>query len=215
MVAIIVAVVLVFVVVVTLAVQRTAGGTAEQQGAAPGAASGLLVRDSSHRLSEAADGKATFVEFLDFECEACGAAYPAIEQLRQQYAGRVTFVIRYFPLDSHFNAMRAARAVEASAQQGQLEAMYKKMYATQQQWAEQQVPADATFRGFAAELGLDMARWDAAYDDSATLDRINVDIADGRALGVESTPTFFINGERLEPKSPDDLTDSLDAALSR
>lgn len=217
MLVIIVAVLAVFAVVVTFAVRSTGSGpTAASGGVSPAdAASAQVVRDNSRRLSEVPDAKATFVEFLDFECEACRAAYPTVEQLRQQYAGQVTFVVRYFPIDSHFNAMRAARAVEAAAQQGQLEAMYKKMYTTQQQWSEQQVAQDDTFRGFAQDLGLDMTKWDAAYNDAATTDRINLDVADGKALGVEGTPTFFINGQRIQPKSPDELSDALDQALGR
>ena len=81
----------------------------------------LLVRPDSHRLSSA-DSPVTFVEFLDFECEACGAMFPNVERLRNDYAGRVNFVVRYFPLPGHFNAERAARAVEAAAQQGRFEA---------------------------------------------------------------------------------------------
>lgn len=216
-VAIIVAVVVVFAVVVTLAVRNSGSGATPGpgDGVPPiDAATAQVVRDNSHRLSEAPDGKVTFVEFLDFECEACRAAYPVVEQLRQQYAGRVTFVLRYFPIESHVNAMRAARAVEAAAQQGQLEAMYKKMYTTQEQWGEQQTAADDTFRGFAADLGLDMTKWDAAYGDDATIDRVNLDVADGRALGVEGTPTFFVNGQRIQPKSVDELSDALNAALA-
>ena len=94
-------------------------------------AADVTVREDSHRLSDVPDGKVTFVEFLDFECEACGAAFPAVEQLRAAYGDRVSFVVRYFPLDGHFNAQRAARAVEAAAQQDQFEAMYEKMYETQ------------------------------------------------------------------------------------
>src|SRR5687768_14442667 len=56
-----------------------------------------LVRPDSHRLSTAADGKVTVVEFLDLECQACGAAYPGVEKLRADYSGKVTFVMRYFP----------------------------------------------------------------------------------------------------------------------
>src|SRR3546814_19024678 len=67
-----------------------------------------LVRPDSQRLSEASDGKVTFVEFLDFECEACGAAYPAIEELRDQYGAEITFVVRHFPL--HGNSEEAAKA---------------------------------------------------------------------------------------------------------
>ena len=164
-------------------------------------------------MSTAADGNVTFVEFLDFECEACRAAFPVVEQLRTTYGDRVTFVIRYFPLPSHFNAERAARAVEAAAQQGQLESMYRKMFETQASWGEQTVPADEQFRGFAEELGLDMAAFDDAYSSPATLDRINRDVADGTALGVTGTPTMFLNGNRLQVSSEQDLLDAFDAAL--
>jgi protein-disulfide isomerase len=178
-----------------------------------GSPAGQTVRGNSHRLNSVPDSDVYFVEFLDFECEGCRAVYPAIEQLRAEYGDRVNFVLRYFPLRSHFNAERAARAVEAAAQQDQLEAMYQKMYETQSEWAEQQSPADVVFRGFAQELGLDMSAFDASYGDPATLERIQLDIADGTALGVQGTPSFFINGERIEPRSYDDLTGALDRAL--
>lgn len=71
------------------------------------------------------------------------------------------------------------------------------------------------FRGFAQELGLDMAAFDAAYNDPATLERIKLDIADGTALGVQGTPTFFLDGERLQPRSYEDLTTALDQALQK
>ncbi|MFA5708024.1 MAG: DsbA family protein [Mycolicibacterium sp.] len=176
---------------------------------------GQVVRDNSHRLNAVPDSRVTFVEFLDFECEGCRAVYPAIEQLRAEYGYRVNFVIRYFPLQAHVNAERAARAVEAAAQQGHLEAMYRKMYDTQAQWGEKHTPADGVFRGFAAELGLDMAAFDTAYADPATLDRIRLDFADGRALGVQGTPTFFLNNTRIQPHSYEDLTAALDDALAK
>lgn len=178
------------------------------------AQAGEVVRENSHRLNSVPDSEVTFVEFLDFECEGCKAVYPAVEQLRADYGDRVNFVIRYFPMPGHFNGERAARAVEAAAQQGRLEAMYSMMFDTQAEWGEQQVPADEVFRGFATELGLDMAAYDAAYADPSTLQRVQLDMADGRALGVQGTPTFFLNGTRLQPRSYDDLTDSLDEALS-
>ena len=178
-------------------------------------AADVTVRENSHRLSEVPGGKVTFVEFLDFECEACGAAFPAVEQLRAAYGDRVSFVVRYFPLDGHFNAQRAARAVEAAAQQDQFEAMYKKMYETQEEWGEQQVPMDDLFRQHAQDLGLDMAKWDADYASDATKARIQTDVDDGKAMGVISTPTFFVNGQRLEPKSYDDLITAFDQALDQ
>ncbi|MFF4189666.1 DsbA family protein [Nonomuraea sp. NPDC001831] len=172
------------------------------------------VRADSHKLSVAPDGKVTLVEFLDFECEACRAAFPVVEDLRKQYAGKVTFVARHFPLPGHFNAERAARAVEASARQGKFEAMYQRMYETQTQRGEKRVPADDVFRGLAKSLGLDMTAWEKAYNAPETLERINKDVADGKALGMTGTPTFFLNGRRLQPESEADFKAAIDAALA-
>ena len=102
-----------FAVVVGVAVVVTKPST-EPGGAQAAGASSSVVRQDSHVLDEAGEGAPVLVEFLDFECEACGAAYPIIEQLREEYAGEVTFVARYFPLPGHFNSERAARAAAAA-----------------------------------------------------------------------------------------------------
>lgn len=175
----------------------------------------VLVREDSHLLGEEGDSGVTFVEFLDFECEACGAMFPVVEQMREEYAGKVTFGARYFPLPGHFNAERAARAVESAARQGQFEAMYQKMYETQTTWAEAQEPKDDVFRGFAEELGLDMDQFDADYDSDEVLARVRKDIADGKELGVQGTPTFYVDGELFEPTSVQDFNDVLDQALAK
>lgn len=177
------------------------------------AGAGHVVREDSRRLNAVPGSKVQLVEFLDFECEGCRAVSPAIDELRAEYGDRMDFVIRYFPLKSHFNSMRAAKAVEAAAQQGELESMYRKMFDTQRDWGEQQQPADDTFTQFARDLGLDMAAFEAAYNDPATTARIQQDIDDGVALGVEGTPTFFLNGDRLHPKSFDDLKAAIQQAL--
>nr|MCH9732691.1 DsbA family protein [Actinomycetes bacterium] len=101
----------------------------------------------------------------------------------------------------------------AAAQQGEFEPMYKKMYETQSLWGEQRTPADETFRGFAAELGIDMAAFDDAYNDPATIDRINLDVADGKALGVKGTPTIFLDGNQVQFRSYEDLSAAVDQAL--
>ncbi|WP_308125960.1 DsbA family protein [Nonomuraea ceibae] len=204
--------VFVLAVAVLFAFGRPGPEAVEQAGLSAGESQ--LVRADSHRLQSAADGKVTLVEFLDFECEGCLAYYPAVEELREDYARKVTFVARYFPMPGHFNGERAARAVEAAAAQGAFEAMYRRMYETQPQWGEKRVPADETFRGFAKDLGLDLAAWDRAYDDPATLARIRKDMADGRALGVQGTPTFFLNGTRIEPRTLAEFRAAIDAALA-
>jgi protein-disulfide isomerase len=177
-------------------------------------ADGAIIRDDSRILGEQGSSDVTFVEFLDFECEACGAAYPIVEDLREKYAGEVTFVIRYFPLPGHFNAGRAARAVEAAARQGELEAMYSRMYETQKEWGEAQEPKDDLFRSYAEELGLDMDQYDADYASQEVEERISRDVADGESLGVAGTPTFYVDGELFEPRSAEDFTTVLDEALA-
>ena len=213
--AIVIGAVVIGLVIFTAIIANTPQAAPPASSAAPVAGSGdLLVRADSRKLNDPPNPKATFVEFLDFECEACGAVFPSIEKIRQTYADKVTFVIRYFPIQSHFNAMRSARAVEAAAQQGKLEAMYAKMYQTQTDWAEKQIPQDDLFRSYAQGLGLDMAAWDAAYNDPATTARIQRDLDDGTKLGVPGTPTFFLDGKLIEPKSVADLTTLIDQAVA-
>jgi protein-disulfide isomerase len=102
---------MVIVAALVVAVAIVVTGNDDEPGDAE-AGDAAVVRDDSHRLSSAPADAPVFVEFLDVECEACGAAYPAIEELRAAYGDRIQFVARYFPLDGHFNAQRAARAVE-------------------------------------------------------------------------------------------------------
>ncbi|MEW1983865.1 MULTISPECIES: DsbA family protein [Pseudarthrobacter] len=172
-----------------------------------------VVREDSHRLTTPATEKAQLVEFLDFECEACGAAAPLVEELKKEYGDRITFVNRYFPLPSHKNSGQAALAVEAAAQQGKYEQMAAKMFETQPQWGEKQDFQNALFRTFAEELGLDMEKYDAAMAAEETKERIRKDIADGKALGVTGTPTFFLNGEKLTLNTEAEFRQKLDDAV--
>lgn len=207
------AMVVVAVLVVGLAAvgayQGRDGGAGRESASSPT----LVVQPNSYRLSTADDGKVTLVEFVDFECESCDG--PGIQKLRSDYQRRVTLVARYFPSESHPNAQRAARAVEAAAQQGQFAAMYTKMIETQADWSGRQDPQDELFRGFAADLGLDLRAWDAAYGSDATWERIQADIDDGLALGVTSTPGFFLNGAQIKPKSLAELKAAVDEALAQ
>lgn len=179
--------------------------------AAP-AAEAQLVRQDSHRITAPAIEKAQLVEFLDFECESCRAAVPLVEELKKEYGDRITFVHRYFPLPGHRNSGTAALAVEAAAQQGKYEQMTAKMFDAQTQWGEKQDSQAALFRTYAQELGLDLATYDAAVADDTTLNRIRKDVADGKALGVTGTPTFFLNGQKLVLNSEEQFRQLLNDA---
>lgn len=172
-----------------------------------------VVAENSRVLDDPDGAEVTLVEFLDFECEVCGAVYPYVEQIREDYAGQLRFVQRYFPIPAHQNSMNAAIAVEAAGLQGRYEDMYHRMFETQAEWGEQQESKAALFREFAVDLGLDMTAYDAAVADPATEVRVQSDFDAGIELGVQGTPTFFVDGQAVDLQTIDDLTDAIDAAL--
>ena len=199
---------LIAVAIGAVVVAATVGG-GDDETAAPAAADVQVVRPDSQRLS-VADGDLTFVEFLDFECEACRAAHPAIEQLRKDYGDQVTFVVRHMPL--HNNSERAARAAEAAGAQGKFEEMYDRLFETQPEWGESRDSKEDVFFGLAEQLDLDMAQFEDDYNDAAIIERVRRDKAEGAALGVTGTPTFFLDGEKLEISSFDDLVQEIEAS---
>lgn len=205
--------------VILVAVTLLGGAFAYQKATAPDPADAterndIVVRADSHRLDTARDGKVTLVEFLDFECESCRAAYPFVEELREKYDGQVTFVLRYFPIPSHTNAYNAAYAVEAAARQGKLDQMYQRMYDTQAEWGESQDSKAPVFRTFAEDLGLDLAQYDGDVASSEVAARVQKDVDDGKRLGVSGTPSFYLNGERLNPATTEEFVQTIDAALA-
>ncbi|MBJ2121437.1 thioredoxin domain-containing protein [Arthrobacter sp. MSA 4-2] len=179
-----------------------------------GAGTAEVVREDSHRLSQASDEKAILVEFLDFECEACLAAYPLVEELSEEYGENLTVVSRYFPLPGHPNSETAAAAVEAAAQQDKFKEMHARMYETQTEWSHTNEDRSPVFRGYAKDLGLDMAAYDTAIADPATMERVNIDKSDGMALNVEGTPTFFLDGEKIQPATAEEFRSLIETAIA-
>lgn len=207
LVAIAVAVVLLIIGIVYAITQRAAAPEPSEDGAVQ------TVRSDSHVLDEGGADAVTVVEFLDFECEACGAFYPIVEELRSSYAGDITYVVRYFPLPGHPNSTQAALAAEAAAQQDRFEDMYHLLFQTQAQWSHGTEETPAVFRAYAEQLGLDLVAYDAAIADPATRERVESDKSDGEALGVSSTPSFFIDGEAVVLERWDDLERAIEKAV--
>ncbi|KOX16296.1 thioredoxin domain-containing protein [Nocardiopsis sp. NRRL B-16309] len=183
--------------------------------APPTAPAELLVRENSRYLDRVEESPVTVVEFLDFECEACRAQFPVMERIREDYDGRINMVVRYFPLPGHTNSEPAAAAVEAAAQQGALEEMYVRMYETQAEWGESRESRAEVFVGFAEDLDLDTGEFVRTMESAETRERVASDFEDGVALGVQGTPTIFVNGH-LAPSMPDYevLASMIDAELA-
>lgn len=136
------------------------------------------------------DSPVSIVEFADFQCPACGATYPAVEKILADYSQQVYFVFRNFPLTQHEHARPAALAAQAAGSQGKFWEMYGLLF------QHQDKIDDASLRGYAESLGLDMGRFDEDWKSAASAKAINEDVAAATGFRVSATPTFFINGER-------------------
>jgi protein-disulfide isomerase len=154
----------------------------------------ILVRDDSRKI-ESPGSAVTLVEFLDFECEACGAAYPIVKQILKEYDGRINFVLRNFPL--HANSVLAAKSAEAAGEQGKFWEMYDKLFQNQREWGEQKTPQTEFFRKYAQEIGLDMDAFNEVIASKKYEDKVMRDQRDGESAGVQGTPTFYLNGKQL------------------
>lgn len=152
----------------------------------------LLVREDSITRGPA-DARVTLVEFLDFECEACRAAYPMVEEILAEYEGRIRYVVRYF--SNHNNSVLAVAAAEAAGEQGRYWDMVGALFANQPQWGELATPQTETFISYAAQLGLDVDQFTASLQNPAYQQKAARDQADTQALGLRGTPTFFVNGQ--------------------
>jgi protein-disulfide isomerase len=153
-----------------------------------------IVLATSHKEGS---GPVQLVEFGDYECPACGAAYPNLQKLLQTYQGKITFYFRNFPLTSlHPNAMAGAEAAEAAALQGKFWQMHDLLYSTQTSWANLADPT-STFVADAQSLGLDTTKFQSDMTSSQVKQTIQKDMADGNALGIDATPTLYFDGKQF------------------
>ena len=161
--------------------------------------------DPSHGLATAA---VTVVEFTDFQCPACAAMHPVLEEVLKTYGGKVRLVVRDFPLAMHANARKAAEAANAAHAQGKFFEYAALLFKRQDAL---DVPS---LKKYASELGLDRARFDAALDSGTFAGEVRRDIVDGEMYGIDSTPTIFVNGVLLKTLSAEDLRAAIDRALA-
>jgi protein-disulfide isomerase len=136
-----------------------------------------------------ASAKVVVVEFGDFECPYCGEAEPAVARVLSDYAGRIRFVFKEFPLTAiHPHAELAAEAALAANAQGKFWPFHDALYANQSALVR------ADLDGYASALALDVTMFDAALDHGSFRAAVAADMAQGTSVGVFGTPTFFING---------------------
>lgn len=156
----------------------------------------------SHHVKGEGTKKVTLIEYGDYQCPACGQYYPVLNQIYDKYKTDIIFQFRNFPLDSiHQNARAAARAAEAADKQGKFWEMHDKLYETQTSWQGLGNPT-SVFEGYAKDLGLDVAKFKVNVQSAEVNAIINADISEGQKIKANSTPTFTLNGVKLDPNPP-------------
>src|SRR5687768_1320099 len=149
----------------------------------------------------------TIVAFTDFECPSCARQHPVLERIVSEFGDRVRLVVRDFPLSQHANARKAAEAAEAAREQGKYWEYVSVLFRNQSA-----LGIDKLIQ-YATELGLDRARFDASLDSGKFADKVQRDVLDGRRLGVNGTPTLYINGKRVADNSYESLKSAIESAL--
>jgi protein-disulfide isomerase len=160
------------------------------------------------------NAKVTIVEYGDFQCPACQAYYPVVEQVFDASSSTIRMIFREFPLPQHADALPAAKAAEAAGDQGKFWNMFDLLYQNGNDWDNLSDPT-SVFDGYAKQLDLNLTRFDADMNSTTTAQKIADSVTVGTAAGIDATPTFFINGYRIEnPESYDEFITAIQTAAS-
>jgi protein-disulfide isomerase len=189
--------------------------TFTKQKSNPAKNSNTSVQPTNH-IEGSDTGGVVLVEYGDYQCPACGQYYPIVKQVFEKYKGQIIFQFRNFPLvQIHKNAFVGSRAAEAADKQGKYWEMHALLYENQQGWGVASNPIPF-FEGYAKQLSLDVTKFQQDMNSQETNDKINADIQEGQKLGASSTPTFVLNGKKLEqnPRSIEEFNKLIDDALA-
>ncbi|MBI2622238.1 DsbA family protein [Candidatus Microgenomates bacterium] len=158
------------------------------------------------------NARVTLVEFSDLQCPACRAAEPAVKQVLSKFPNDVQFVYYHFPLPQHQNAKAAAELSEAAGEQGKFWQMHDLLFETQDDWAKLENPTEF-FLGLSKKLELDQEKVKKALEENLYQQKIEQNLSLGNSLGVNSTPTFFLNGKKLNLTSFSQLEKEIEKEL--
>lgn len=162
----------------------------------------------------ATNATVVLTEYADFQCPGCAAMVPIVNEV----LSRTDFVrleYRNYPLTQHNKARLAAKGAEAAGRQGKYWDMHGIIFANQANWEGTSVTTFRdTLKQYAQSLNLNVDQFMADVDDKSLDDIINKDVSDGNRVPVTGTPTFQVNGTKLEalPKSADEFIALLEAA---
>ena len=134
------------------------------------------------------------LEYSDFQCPACSSVQIYLKKLLEEHPGEIRLVFRHYPLQRHRNAPLAHQAAECAHDQGNFWAYHDRLYSEQDSWAEDHEPARRMLQ-YARDLGLNLEQFSGCLENLEVTDRIKIELTEGKAQGVSSTPSFFIQSK--------------------
>ena len=155
------------------------------------------------------------VEYSDLQCPACKAREPIVEQLLEEFGNHIRFVYRHRPLNSiHANAQLASQAAEAAGLQGKFWEMHDLLFEKQSDWSVlSKSELIAAFTTYAEELALDVTKFQEHLESSEVEDLVNEDSDGADDSGINSTPSFYLNGEAINPKTYEEYREVIRQAI--
>jgi len=161
------------------------------------------------------DAPVTLEEFGDFQCPPCGSFAAFGEELLKEYDSRLRIVFRHFPLKPHEHAREASLAAEAAGLQGHFWEMYDVLYREQAAWSKAPNTREL-FESYAGTIGLNVDQFKKDMDGEQAKARVDSDQARAESLGINVTPTLYINGQPVDPKdkNPEGVRAAINAALA-
>jgi protein-disulfide isomerase len=173
------------------------------------------IKPSEHILGNT-NSKVTLVEYADYQCPGCAAYYPIVKAVQTKYNDTIVFQFRNYPLTQiHLNSLAAALAAESAGMQGKYWEMHDIIYENQEAWAPLK-NAQPAMQAYAAKLNLDMTKFNKDFQDPATKAIIGADTVAAEKLNIKGTPTFILNGKKIEmpPTTVEDFSAIIDAELA-
>jgi protein-disulfide isomerase len=154
------------------------------------------------------DAPVTVVMFSDFECSHCALTHPVLQRVMAEYADKIRFVVRNYPLESiHENAFRAALAAAAANAQGKFFEYVELLYSNQDRLDVE------SLKKYAAQIGLNQKQFDLDLGSEKLAAQVRRDLADGTKYGVAATPTVYVNGVKVRSNSPQGIRRAIERAL--
>ncbi|OGK44051.1 hypothetical protein A2957_01820 [Candidatus Roizmanbacteria bacterium RIFCSPLOWO2_01_FULL_38_11] len=155
----------------------------------------------------------TFVEFSDFQCPACKAYVLLAKQLNEKYKSKVRFVYKHFPLPIHNVSQPAALAAIAASKQGKFWEMHDLLFDKQEKWSVESDPKKF-FVNYAKQLKLDIKQFEKDMESKESKTKMENDLTLGNQIGVNATPSFYINGKKIQaPQTLDEFSKIIDREL--